>query len=405
MSKEVRRKIPRWSIPLLAPSPLKGAAGGRASGKSHFFAERLIEKHEANPNFRSVCIREVQKSIKFSSFQIIKDKIIAFGLEERFLILRDEIRDRLGNGVIIFQGMQDHTADSIKSLEGFDLAWFEEAQRASRRSLDLLTPTILRKEGAECWFSWNPDQADDAIEHLAKDIDFTYVKCTYLDNPFRNKSVDREAEKMRDRDPDAYEHIWLGGYNIKNDAQIFNGKWAIDEFEPLPSWTPLHGLDWGFSQDPTAGVRCYLENEKLYIHREAVKVGLEIEDTAEFMCKKIPQIEAYEIQADCARPESISHVKRKSRRGFSLPRCVGVKKWSGSVEDGISFIKGLEKIIIHPGCKNMIDEARLYSYKVDKRTDEILPKIVDNHNHLWDAVRYALSKLIKRKPDSRVRQL
>lgn len=405
MTNAVRRKIPRWSVPLLAPSPLKGAKGGRASGKSHFFAERLIERHEANPHFRSVCIREVQKSIKFSSFQIIKDKIIAFGLQDRFDVLRDEIRDKLGSGVIIFQGMQDHTADSIKSLEGFDLSWFEEAQRASKRSLDLLTPTILRKEGAECWFSWNPDQHDDAIEVLSKDADFICTSCNYLDNPFRAKSVDREAEKMRDRDPDDYDHIWLGGFNIKNDAQIFNGKWIVEEFEPKDSWIPLHGLDWGFSQDPSAGVKVYVQNERLYIHKEAFKVGLEIEDTAEFMCKNIPNIEKYEVQADSARPESISHVKRKSRRGYALPRCVSVSKWKGSVEDGISYIKGLEKIIIHPSCKNMIDEARLYSYKIDKRTDQILPDIMDKNNHGWDAVRYAVSKLIKRKPEPRVRSL
>lgn len=401
----VERRIPEWSVPLLDPSPLKGAKGGRASGKSHYFAERLIDRHEQNPNLRSVCIREIQKSINFSSFQLIKDKIIEFDLTDRFEILKTEIRDRLGTGIMIFQGMQDHTADSIKSLEGFDIAWFEEAQRASKRSLELLTPTILRKEGAECWFSWNPDQPEDAIEELSKDEDFKLVSCTYLDNPFRSKRVDREAEKMRDRDFEAYEHIWLGGYNVKNDAQVFKGKFSVEEFEPLANWIPLHGLDWGFSQDPTAAVRVYVQNERLYIYQEAVKVGLELEDTAEFISSRIQDIDKYEVLADSARPESISHVKRKSRRGYSLPNLKPVHKWSGSVEDGVAFMKSFEKIIIHPQCKNAIDEFRLHSYKVDKRTDQILPQIVDNHNHVIDAIRYAVSKLIKRKGRPRVRQL
>lgn len=401
---KVRRKIPEWSLPLLPPSPLKGAKGGRASGKSHYFAERMLDLHYQNPNFKSVCIREIQKSITFSSFQLLKDKIIAMGLTSRFEVLKSEIRDRLGDGIIIFQGMQDHTADSIKSLEGFDLAWFEEAQRASKNSLDLLTPTILRKKGAECWFSWNPNQPDDAIEALSEDEDFILASCTYLDNPFREDSVDREANKMRARDVDAYDHIWLGGFNVKSDAQVYGGIWSVQEFEPMPDWIPLFGLDWGFSQDPTVAAKMYLVGDKIFISHEAGKVGLELDDTAEFMINKIPEIDKYEVEADSARPESISHVKRNNSRGKCLPKITGVKKWPGSVEDGVEFVKSHD-IVVHPRCKQIADELRLYKYKIDKRTGQILPIIVDANNHYMDSIRYALSKFIKKAPQKRIRSL
>jgi phage terminase large subunit len=400
---KLSRKIPDFLVPLLAPNPLKGLAGGRASGKSHAFADLIIDRHMQDPSLRSVCIREVQKSIKFSSYQLIKDKILERGLSARFEVLTAEIRDRLGGGVIIFQGMQDHTADSIKSLEGFKIAWFEEAQRASKRSLDLLIPTILRVKGAECWFSWNPENADDPVEVLSRDDDFIKGFCTYLQNPFLEGDqfdlIHQQAEKLKRNDIDAYNWIWMGGYNKHSDSQVFARKYRIDEFEPLPNWTALCGLDFGFSQDPTAAVQVFHEHGKLWLYKEAVKVGLELDDTADYIHERIPDFGKHEIQADSARPESISHLKKW------LPRIKGVKKWAGSVLDGIAFMRSVDEIVIHPSCSNCIDEFKLYSYKVDKRTDTILADVVDKHNHCIDAIRYAIVKLIKQKPAPSVRTL
>ena len=148
-------KTPEVFEPLLRPSRYKGAHGGRGSGKSHFFAELLVEEAFLNPGLRAVCIREVQKSLKESAKRLVEDKIQTLGLGKSFEVLRDEIRTP-GGGVIIFQGMQDHTAESIKSLEGFDRAWIEEAQTLSDRSLTLLRPTI-RKEGSENLGELEPD--------------------------------------------------------------------------------------------------------------------------------------------------------------------------------------------------------------------------------------------------------
>ena len=395
---------PRWAVPLLKPARYKGAHGGRGSGKSHFFAELMIEEHVANPNRRSVCIREIQKSLQFSARELLKQKITALGVSHLFDITLTEIRSRKGNGIIIFQGMQDHTADSIKSLEGFDCAWVEEAQNLSARSLELLRPTI-RNENSEIWFSWNPDQPDDPVDSFLRPKDgiipnAIVIEVNYDDNPFLPNTLREEMEFDKKYNADSFGHVWRGEYNTKADAQIFKGKWIVDEFEPQADWgSPYYGLDFGFASDPTAGVKCWTYDQCLWIEYEAGRVGLELDDTADYLERNIPDICSHVIRADCARPESISYLKRPDpeKKRKHLPKIEGVKKWAGSVEDGIAFIKSFKKIIIHVRCAEMQKEARLYSFKTDKRTGDILPDIEDSNNHYWDAVRYALGGLIKGK--------
>ena len=387
-------KTPRWAKPLLTPRRYKGAKGGRGSGKSHFFAEMLVESHILNPDCNSVCIREIQKSLKFSAKKLIEDKIRAMGVSDMFDITLTEIRNKNGNGIIIFQGMQDHTADSIKSLEGFDIAWAEESQSISRRSIELLLPTI-RKPGSEIWFSWNPYLDTDPVETMInwnKDDDSVCVHVNYLDNPFIDDILIKEAERHKRNKPDSFDHVWLGQYATKSDSQIFKDKYEIREFEIDKSFgIPLFGIDFGFANDATTGVKVYIKNDILYIYEEAYKVGLELDDTAMYLKSKISEIDKYPIEADCARPESISYLKRNG-----LPFIRGVKKWKGSVIDGIEFIKSFDKVVIHSRCENTISEFRLYSYKVDKRTDNILPDVEDSNNHIIDAIRYALEPVMKK---------
>jgi phage terminase large subunit len=382
---------PRWSLPLLEPSRYKGAKGGRASGKSHFFAELLVEEHVRNPDLQSVCIREIQKSLKFSAKKLVEDKIRALNVAHLFDITLTEIRRLNGHGVIIFQGMMDHTADSIKSLEGFDRAWCEEAQSLSARSIELLIPTI-RKPGSELWFSWNPGQHDDSVEKLFHDNPVAVlVHVNYTDNPWCPDEMHKLAAWQSKVDYERYSHIWLGGYNTKSDSQIFMGRWRVDEFDPSPDWDgPYHGLDFGFANDPTCAVRCWIGGNTLYIDHDPGRVGLDLDDTAAYFRQRIPGIERHAMRADSARPESISYLQR-----HGLPRIEAVKKWPGSVEDGIEHLKTYDEIVIHSRCKDMQEEARLYSYKIDKRTGDITDKIEDDHNHRWDAVRYALGPLIK----------
>ena len=198
----------------MTPSRYKALFGGRGSAKSHFFAEAMIANAASNKGFRAVCIREVQKSLKESAKRLLEDKIRTLGFAGQFEILNDQIKAP-GGGVIIFQGMQDHTAESIKSLEGFNIAWCEEAQTLSARSLEMLRPTI-RTPGSEMWFSWNPRSAMDPVDAFFRSEtppeNAVIRKINYDQNKFFPDEL--EAERLHDfkSSPDRYAHIWLGEY-------------------------------------------------------------------------------------------------------------------------------------------------------------------------------------------------
>ncbi len=386
-------QTPKWAVPLIANKRYKGAKGGRGSGKSHFFGELLVEEHIANPDQQTVCIREIQKSLKFSAKKLIEDKIRALGVSHLFDITLSEIRRIGGTGIIIFQGMQDHTADSIKSIEGFDRAWVEEAQSMSARSLELLLPTI-RAPKSEIWFSWNPDQEDDPVEKLFADPDedMTVVHVNFTENPFLPDELRKESDRHLRTNPDTYDHVWEGGYNTKSDKLVFNGKYSVGVID-VSGLDPFYGMDFGFAQDPTTGVECYVLDNTLYVSKDCGKVGLELDDTSDYMKENINRIEKYVVRADSARPESISYLRR-----HGIPKMEGVKKWPGSVEDGIEFMRSFDEIIINPECTGTLEEFRHYSYKVHKQTRDILPVIEDKWNHYIDAIRYALGPLIQSKP-------
>jgi phage terminase large subunit len=162
-------KIPTAKIfePLLKPARYKGVYGGRGSGKSHFFGELLVETCQAERGALAVCIREAQRTLAQSSKRLIENKIASLGLANGFKVYNDKI-EAPGDGLIIFRGMQDHTAGSIKSLEGFRIAWIDEAQSLSAQSLALLRPTI-RARHSELWASWNPRRKTDAVDDFLRE--------------------------------------------------------------------------------------------------------------------------------------------------------------------------------------------------------------------------------------------
>lgn len=389
---------PEWAIPLLAPSRYKGAKGGRSGGKSHYYAERMVEHHIVDLDLSSVCIRETQKSLRFSVKRLIESKIRKLGVSHLFKITHEEIRRIGGTGIIIFQGMADHTADSIKSLEDFGIAWCEEAQNLSNRSLELLLPTI-RTEGSEIWFSWNPDQDTDPVDQLlVKNCpdDAIVVTVNYPDNPFNTDVSLKEAEAWLKRDPETFGHIWLGDYNTKSDDQVLSGKWRVDEFEPGEDWDgPYFGADWGFASDPNTLMELWIYQNTLYVYSEQYGHGIEIDNTPAFFGKN-PKAKTHVVRADNARPEIISYMKN-----HGYPKVKAVDKWPGSVEDGISKLRSFNEIVIHTQCVHTIEEARLWKYKRDRLTGDVLPVLIDKHNHCWDACRYAISPLIKSKREVR----
>lgn len=388
----LRIETPRVYAPLLRPARYKGAYGGRGSGKSHEFAKNVIVAATSKPA-RIVCIREVQKSIRESVKRLLEDKIAKLGLGSFFDVLQTEIRGANGS-LIIFQGMQDHTAESIKSLEGYDVAWVEEAQSLSAHSLRLLRPTI-RKKGSELWFTWNPMQAEDPVDQLLRGdnvpSDAIVVNANWSDNPWFPDELNKERLFDLNANPDTYDHVWEGAYWSISDAQIFKNRVSIEAFrEPEKGTRLLYGADWGFANDPNVLVRCWIKDECLYIDYEAFGYGVELDELPQLF-DSVPEVRKWPVKGDSARPETISHMAGK---GFNI---TAAKKWQGSVEDGIAHMKGFKRIIVHPRCTNIAQEFRLYSYKVDKKTEDILPIIVDKYNHGIDAIRYALDGYIQRK--------
>ena len=396
MSKTLQIKTPKWALPLLEPARYKGAWGGRGSGKSHLFAEMMIEAHIMDQKRRSVCVREIQKSLNQSVKRLLEMKIQDMNAGAYFEVQDAVIKSKKADGMIIFQGMQNHTADSIKSLEGYDCAWVEEAQSLSQTSLDLLRPTI-RKPGSELHFTWNPRQSNDPVDFLLRGPtppkDATVIKVNYTDNPWFPNVLRDEMEYDKRRDPDKYQHVWMGEYLRNSQSRVFRN-WKIEDFEAPADAIHRLGADWGFSVDPTVLVRCHIIGRTLYIDYEAYMIGCEIVNTPELFLQ-VPEAEKWPIVADSARPETISHMRKN---GF--PKIMGAVKGPRSLEEGIEFLKNYD-IVVHPRCLHTIDELTLYSYKTDPLTGKILPVLEDKKNHVIDALRYAcegVRRTISAKP-------
>jgi phage terminase large subunit len=359
-----------------------GAHGGRGSAKSHFFAELWLDE-SVQDKYDFVCLRETLKSLEFSVKKLLESKIQTYNAGAYF-----DVQDRritsVHGGVTIFEGMQNHTSDSIKSLEGFDRSWFEEAQAASDKSLTLLRPTI-RKERSQLWFSWNPDLPTDPIDVLlrgdSKPPRSVVIEVNYEDNPWFPEELREEMEYDKQRDPDKFAHVWRGQYRKNSEARVFKN-WKVAEFEIDPVWTLRQGADWGFSVDPSVLVQCAIVGRTLYIAHEAYRVGCEI-DFLPDLFGTVPESERWPTIADSARPETISHMQR---HGF--PKMLAALKGARSLEEGVQFLQSFD-IVVHPRCIHAIDELTAYSYEVDDLTGLVLPKLKDKDNHVIDAIRYA----------------
>lgn len=374
--------------PLFLPYRYKTYYGGRGGAKSWSFAEALVFLAYQKP-LLILCTRQFQNSIADSVHRTIRTQIERRGLDPWFNITKTSIKSAAG-AEFIFKGLE-RSIQEIKSTEGIDICWVEEAQSTTEDSWEILIPTI-RKEDSEIWISFNPDEeTDPTYKRFVTRTPPNSItkKVNWRDNPYFPKVLDDERRYMLKVDPDAYQHVWEGFCRQVTDAVIFRGHYEVRTFDNPPEGTRLYyGADWGFSQDPTALVRCWIKDDTLYIDQEVYGIGMELDDTPGRF-EEVPGSKLWPIKADCARPETISHVKR---RGFNIS---GAKKWAGSIEDGITVLKGFKKIVVHERCKHTAEECRLYSYKVDKKTNEILPIIVDKHNNCWDAVRYALVDIIR----------
>lgn len=389
-------QIPDRLVPVFALARgavrYRAAWGGRGSGKSYTFALMALLFGYAE-QLRILATRDLQISIKesFHAELAVAVKSTPW-LDAHYEVGESYITGRNGTE-FIFRGLR-HNISSIRSMARIDLCIIEEAEDVPEQSWRDLLPTV-RADGSEIWAIWNPRLDGSPVDtrlRKRQPADAAVAECHYWDNPWFPDVLDRQRRHDQQLlDPATYAHIWEGAYLTNSAAQVLAEKVHVEEFVPGSTWDgPYLGLDWGFSQDPLAAVKCWISDQCLYIEREAGRVGVELDETAAFLKAGIPGIERWIVRADNARPESISYVKR-----HGLPNCIGVEKWPNSVEEGIRHLRSYRKIVIHPRCRQTIQESRLYSYKVDRLSGDILPTIVDAHNHYMDAIRYAIQPMVK----------
>jgi phage terminase large subunit len=375
--------------PLFQPKRYKTFHGGRGGAKS-WAAARALVIMAASKKIRILCTREVQNSIKDSVHKLLKDQIEMLGLNPWFRITNETITSASGSE-FLFKGLRFDPL-GIKSTEGVDICWVEEAQSVSSDSWAILIPTI-RKEGSEIWVTFNPGEESDPTYQrfiVTPPDDSITVEVNYYDNPYLPDTLRKEMEYCKRVDYEAYEHIWLGKPKSISDSVIFRNRYRVEAF-PDDLWQQadrlFFGADFGFANDPSTLIRMFMIDTRLYIEYEAYGVGVELDEMPQFY-DSIPEVRKWPVKGDNSRPETISYL---ARQGFSIDAAA---KWKGSVEDGVTYLKGFEEIIIHERCKHTADEFRHYSYKVDKKTGDILPIIVDKFNHCIDAIRYGLDGYI-----------
>ncbi len=308
MSRSLEIPTARVFAPLLKPARYKGAYGGRGSGKSHFFAGLLIEDSLAEKGLRSVCIREVQKSLKDSAKRLIEDKLTTFGLGEAdgFKVFR-EVIETPGDGLITFQGMQDHTAESVKSLEGFGRAWVEEAQSMSTRSLTLLRPTI-RAPGSQLWFGWNPRLKSDPVDVMLRGAELptgaTVVRANWSDNPWLPAELEAERLDCLRVEPDQYEHIWEGGY-----ASVFKGAYYAKQISEMKAQGRLGKV----ARDPLMTIRAVWDIGGTGAKADATSIWI-----CQFIGREIRVLDYYEAQGQ----PLASHVQWLRDKGYQKALCI-----------------------------------------------------------------------------------
>jgi len=370
--------------------------GGRGSGKSRSIGSALIDLADKIP-LRILCTREIQKAIKHSSKKLLEDEILRQKIRDRFHITHEGIFHRKTDSEFIFAGLR-HNTENIKSMADIDIVWIEEARSVSQKSLDDLFPTI-REDNSEIWISYNPYLDDDPVHKMfvvnEPPPGSIVVEVNHEDNPWFPDVLRDDMEHCKKHDIDKYNHIWRGQTVTHSHEQVFYGKWRIGEVpETTDSTVFYHGIDFGFSEDPTAAVRCFESEDgrTLYIDKESGGIRIELDDIVDYVSKEIETFKKWPSYGDNSRPETISHLRKKGFR--KLKSC---DKWPGSVEDGIEFMRSYNEIVVSEECKECIYEFTHYKHKKDPKTDDILPIIIDKNNHYMDALRYSLNKRITKK--------
>ncbi|MDL2313380.1 PBSX family phage terminase large subunit [Desulfovibrio sp. OttesenSCG-928-C14] len=374
---------------LFRPYRYKILYGGRGGAKS-WAVGRVLALKGAQRQLRILCAREFQTSIKDSVIALLKDQIRRIGLKDYYKFGATYIEGKNGTE-FIFKGLRINP-DEIKSMEGVDICWVEEAQRVSEDSWTYLIPTI-RKEGSEIWATLNPVEEDDATYKrfvVNTPPNTLLVKVNWNDNPWFPETLNQERLYCLSVDPEAYSWIWEGNPRKISEAVIFKGKYIIETFEVPRDAKLLQGADWGFGPDPTVLTQWFIKGNDLFVPYESYHHLLDLDDIAETWRRDIPGSAKVKTYADGSQPQTIRHVRS---HGY---RITAAKKYPGSVEEGVRYMRSFARIHVHERCKHTATEFGLYSYKTDRITKEIMREIKDQHNHCMDTGRYALSRQIRR---------
>lgn len=412
MSRTAKLELPPKMVPIFqGDARYRVVYGGRGSGKTRGDALMIaVDGYRLGRSGVSgvmLCGREHLNSLEESSMQEVKDAIRSVPwLDAYYEIGEKFIRSRDRRINFIFAGLR-HNIDAVKSKARILRAWIDEAERVSEMAWRTLIPTV-RAQGdwwqSEIWLSYNPETPDSATHRRFREVTSPDIKITDLnwnDNPWFPEVLNRERLEDKKFRAETYDHVWEGAFLSLTEAQVFRNRFRVESFIPEPDWGgPYFGLDFGYAKDPTAGIKMWIKDNRLLIEYELHETALDIDKTVAACARALPQSTMHTVRCDSARPETIAYM-----RNNGMPAAVGAKKGAGSVEDGIEYMKSFQEIIIHPRCENTITEFTKYSYKTDKLSGDILPKVADAHNHIIDACRYGLEPMIRFKSKPRIRLL
>jgi len=373
--------------------------GGRGGAKSEALSALGVLESFIDDGV-ILCCREIQKSIADSLYATIVSTIYKYELQSYFKIIQGEITNNLTGARFIFAGLKSNIT-SIKSINKLRVVLVDEAENVTDNSWSYLRPTP-RYGQVRFYVVFNPRFEQDATWQqfiVNKDDRTLHITINWHDNPWFPDALERQRQRDLKGDAGRYAWIWEGQFLKISDNSILAKKLKMLDFEINPTFgTPYIGIDWGFSVDPTAIIECYIFQDSLYIRNAASKVGLELDDTGAYLIDHVPNVLKYTSRADCARPETISKVKKE------IPLIKGCTKWKGSVEDGVVALQTFKAIYIHPDAQCCFAELAAYSYKTDD-TDNPTTDIEDKNNHYADALRYAIEPIVRPSNIVRVRRL
>lgn len=404
MSAQTLAKFPSKLDFLFNPHRYKVAYGGRGSGKSWGFARALLLQ-AANKPLRVLCAREVQRSIKNSVHQLLSDQIQALGLGQFYEVLESEIRG-LNGSLFVFTGLANNTAESIKSYEGIDRVWCEEAQTISKKSWDILIPTI-RKPDSEIWVSFNPniDTDDTYVRYCVNPPDNAkVVKMNYMDNPWFGDTLEIERQHSEKTNPD-YANIWLGDCKAAVDGAIYaneireaqeNNRITTVPYDPM---LKVHVVfDLGFN-DSMAIILCQRGVSDIRIIKY-------IEDNHRTLDSFSSEIRSLNYNWGTM---FLPHdgKSRDYKSGLSAEDIMRKQGWTvrivpvSSIESGIKIARmHFHKCYFDKSANRLLECLKNYKRSINSSTNEPGAPLHDEYSHGADAFRYMATSVEQMKNES-----